>query len=707
MEFQTPQPNAVARPLWVVLLSMMLLSFVAPALSQDVNGAGSTSTNFQKIGMGARAVGMGESFISVADDATSSFWNPAGLVMAGGTQFNVTHGEWMLGVHHEFFAFSQNIEPDGAFGAVVGYLGSGSFPGALEDPNGNFAGVGPDISASSFIGSVSYAQRLGHWLQGNFWRKSMLGLKATVVGQDVVNVGSAGLAFDLGYMYEITKKQFYVGAVLLNLGTSIQSFAQPLRYKVGGSYRFRNLLMKKDRNIATLDLDGHIDTGFKVNLGDEYRLSFGKSAVAFRVGFRSGSDLGTLAGLTGGIGLSHRFDDFDALLDYAFVPYGVLGETHRISLGFATGGKLDKPEAQVAVPQAFTLGQQSLPIRLGVKSEEPLSDWKLKIVGKDGAVIRAVEGKGSPPGRYLWDGKDQGGELVAQGNYTFTLDVTNDEDATGTSAPRDSFARWIPKRVPYQYSFQVPGDMLFDSAKADLLKKGYEAIQKAVGAIQRRYPDSQIIIAGHTDNQRLVKSAKFKDNQELSVARAQAVVNYLSVNGVDPSRLSAVGYGESKPIASNESPEGRAKNRRVELVVSGVMDATATELIQEGMVLYRVKNYREALDRFLKAIESDSRNSRAYHLAGDCYLSLGGKPQAVAAYRKALKLDPKDTDLKKWLDTYAPSSSPAPKAQEPPAAAPSSQPAVAPQSEAAPQAPAQDPPAAQPPTGMPMPVEAN
>ena len=256
-------------------------------------------------------------------------------------------------------------------------------------------------------------------------------------------------------------------------------------------------------------------------------------------------------------------------------------------------------------------------------------------------------------------------------------------------------------------------------------------------AIRRRYPDSLIIIAGHTDNQKLAKGAKFADNQQLSLARAQAVMNYLVRNGMDPSKLSVVGYGDTKPIADNATPEGRAKNRRVELVVSGVMDATATDLIDEGMIQFKQQNYREALDRFLKALESDSRNAKAYHLAGDCYMRLGGKDLAVAAYQKSLKYNPGDTALKQWMDQYGPKPMPAPIApttnvapaspSTPPQANPgqpeSNNPAGAPQPETQPQSaqpaaqeqtaqPQSPAPAAAPatqaaPSGMPQPIEGN
>ena len=648
------------------LAGLFLLVSLNPLSAQQVNGAGSTSTNFLKIGQGARAVGMGEAFTGVSDDATAIFWNPAGLVLARGTQFNLTHGEWLQGVSTEFFSFSQNLERDGAFGGSINYLGTGSFQGALENPDGTYGGPGDMISATNYSGTVAYAQRLGNWIGGDFFKHSFLGLEATVTGQNVVNVGSAGLAFNLGYMYEIQRKTFYVGAVLNDLGTSIQDFTQPLNYIFAGSYWLHNALMKRDRYIISLETHGYIDTGLSVNVGDEYQMTFGRNDVALRVGYRTAADSGgTDGGLTAGVGVAHRFDDFQEGIDYAFVPYGILGATHRVSVNMVIGGVLTKPEAYVNGSPAFILGQQSSAINFSTRSEEPIDSWKVKILDPSGMLVKSIEGKGNPPSHSVWDGKNQTGVLVPDGNYTYNLEVTDDNEMTGKSRPWTVAAKWVPKKVPYQYTFEVPGDLLFDSGRDALQPRGYEAIQKAVAAIKQRYPQSLIIVAGHTDDQKLAKSARFKDNQALSLARAQAVMDYLVRSGMDGKKLSVMGYGETKPIADNKTKEGRAKNRRVELVVSGVMEAGPEVLIEEGQTMLKANRTREALTRFLKAIEADSRNSKAYHLAGDCYLLLGGKDQAAQAYRKALELNPKDTALKTWLDQYAP----APKPVLPPAGA--------------------------------------
>jgi Tfp pilus assembly protein PilF len=80
--------------------------------------------------------------------------------------------------------------------------------------------------------------------------------------------------------------------------------------------------------------------------------------------------------------------------------------------------------------------------------------------------------------------------------------------------------------------------------------------------------------------------------------------------------------------------------------------ATAPDMIEEGLPLLQQKNYKDALDKFLMALDADSRNAQAWRLAGDCYLSLGARDKANIAYRKSLKYNPGDTQLKAWLDQY-------------------------------------------------------
>ena len=111
--------------------------------------------------------------------------------------------------------------------------------------------------------------------------------------------------------------------------------------------------------------------------------------------------------------------------------------------------------------------------------------------------------------------------------------------------------------------------ILFDSGEAVLKPEG-QAVLDQVAKVLSNYPNRQIQVIGHTDNVpiRYNPLNPFKNNWELSAGRAIAAVRYLSEKaGVDPRRLGAVGYGEFHPIADNSTAEGRAKNRRIALVV--------------------------------------------------------------------------------------------------------------------------------------------
>jgi chemotaxis protein MotB len=110
-------------------------------------------------------------------------------------------------------------------------------------------------------------------------------------------------------------------------------------------------------------------------------------------------------------------------------------------------------------------------------------------------------------------------------------------------------------------------EVLFDSGKADLRKDSNEKLDKVARVLNTTVKDLNVGIEGHTDNIP-IKHSGWKSNWELSTARALSVLHML-VNDmeVDPTRLSATGFGEYKPVAPNTTKEDRQKNRRVEIVI--------------------------------------------------------------------------------------------------------------------------------------------
>lgn len=109
-------------------------------------------------------------------------------------------------------------------------------------------------------------------------------------------------------------------------------------------------------------------------------------------------------------------------------------------------------------------------------------------------------------------------------------------------------------------------EVLFDSGKAKLRKDSYSKLDKVADVLNTTVSDLNVGIEGHTDN-RPIKRSGWKSNWELSTARALSVLHYLSDKSVSEPRLAAIGYGEYKPVASNDTKEGRQANRRVEIVI--------------------------------------------------------------------------------------------------------------------------------------------
>ncbi len=624
-------------------------------------GAGSTSANFLKIGMGARAAAMGDAFTPVANDSTAVYWNPAGMMLTRGTGYSLSHAEWMQDVRHEHLSVTHRKGKEGAYGGSLTYLGVRPFRGALETVAGEYGGVGDTISAYNFALSLAYAQRLGYWKPRKIFNKTLLGFKVTFLREKMVDTGATGMSMDIGGMYEIKRRRTYISLVLGNLGTSLKGREQPAVFTLGASHQLRKLLLDRDKLTFAFDTDSYNDTGARVNLGTEYLARFGKTDLALRGGYRTGYDLDGTAGVCLGAGVLQRLDSFDVGLDYALAPYGVLGTTHRVTLNLRTGGGPVGPQPVIESAEMFKLGEEYLSIRPRWISEEAIANWRVTVSDLQNRNAKVFSGKGDPPGRLVWDGKREDGTEAPPGVYRLDFRLVDDEDETGWAEPRVVQARKIvlPPKAAYQYQFQFSGDLLFDSGKSELQPRGYEAIERAAKAIQERYPDSKVLIAGHTDNMRLSPTSPFKSNQELSVARAQAVKDHLVKRAFDETRLSVTGYGENKPIAPNTTAANLAKNRRVELIVYGEKTLTIEGLLEETAILMRENQYSGAVQQLQKAVELDPNNAKAYKLLGNCRWHLGDKTEAMEAFRRALYLNPEDTSLARWVEAQGPAPAPA------------------------------------------------
>ncbi|MGE5172816.1 MAG: OmpA family protein [Betaproteobacteria bacterium] len=110
----------------------------------------------------------------------------------------------------------------------------------------------------------------------------------------------------------------------------------------------------------------------------------------------------------------------------------------------------------------------------------------------------------------------------------------------------------------------MPGDVTFETNSASLDSKFFDVLD-SVGTVLNEYKSTLVTVAGYTDN-----TGPADYNQKLSERRASTVALYLNGRGVAKERLAAIGHGEAKPVASNGTSEGRAKNRRVEITLDPI-----------------------------------------------------------------------------------------------------------------------------------------
>ncbi len=127
------------------------------------------------------------------------------------------------------------------------------------------------------------------------------------------------------------------------------------------------------------------------------------------------------------------------------------------------------------------------------------------------------------------------------------------------------------KQEPRGVVITLSGSVLFASGKSELLPAAQSKLSEVAAVLQKQGDDKKIVVEGYTDSQ-----GADAFNQTLSEARAASVRTYLTGHGVDASKITSQGFGKGSPVADNASPEGRANNRRVEIVISPATKASST-----------------------------------------------------------------------------------------------------------------------------------
>jgi len=277
--------------------------------------AGTSAAQFLTMGVGARAAGMGEAFAGMADDSTAIYWNPAGLNRIEGKSLSLMNAAWFEGISYDWASYAQKIENIGTFGIGVQYLSYGAI--TKTDDTGLDIG---SFSPTDLAVSLSYAREFS---------RLNLGMNIKYISSTITKSASAG-AIDIGAMYPLMDEKLWLGAAVQNIGIGAEmqfidkADPLPMNIKVGGAFALR-----PNWKIA-LDVNAPIDNNVNVGAGTEYGYEINdKMSAAGRLGYNTTpGDTGGLNGVSAGAGFTY----LNYCIDYAFVPYGDLGNTQRISL---------------------------------------------------------------------------------------------------------------------------------------------------------------------------------------------------------------------------------------------------------------------------------------------------------------------------------------------------------------------------------------
>ncbi len=335
-----------------LLLALLLTFHALPARAAKIYpSAGSTAASFLKLEVGARAVAMGGAFTGVPGDPYAIYWNPAALAyLEKEKNLSLFHNEYFQGLGQEFLLYTAPAAGGkflgvpgpkaGVWGFALNYF---YVPDDLErrsglnegDPENPISPSEGEFGAYDLAASAAYGRRLSGGLSA--------GAAFKVIRQSIDDYSAGSVALDLGLLREYSWRGHPVAAgfSVQNLGPGIKftdrRYGLPLVLRAGLSGRLQD-----SGALLALDVEKPVDNYPALAVGAEFPLT---QRLALRSGYKYrmyGNEEGDWAGFSAGAGVF--FDR--AVFDYAFTPFGELGNAHRFSISV----KFGQPSAAKPVP---------------------------------------------------------------------------------------------------------------------------------------------------------------------------------------------------------------------------------------------------------------------------------------------------------------------------------------------------------------------
>jgi hypothetical protein len=316
---------------------MILALLVACPLAFGQRKAGTNAAAFLKVGVGARAVGMGSAVSTVGGDVEQMFWNPAGIALTSERmQASFSYANWLASISHAVGSVAYNMEGVGTFGVGIITFGDANIP-ATRDPF-NDPSASSTYSYMDMCFQVSFARNVTDQLA--------LGVTAKYINEKIDDLSASAVAFDVGSLYSIGLLDWKVGARLSNIGSDIKYYDYsspiPLTFSMGTSI---SPLKTDGQNVMfAFDVVKQQDYLPYFNIGMEYQV---ENLISVRAGYKLNysdvQDPGrtnrnpiqtSIEGWSMGGGIHTTWSDLDLRVDYAFTDMKLLPDVHRFSIHF-------------------------------------------------------------------------------------------------------------------------------------------------------------------------------------------------------------------------------------------------------------------------------------------------------------------------------------------------------------------------------------
>lgn len=320
-------------------LALALLALTtAPGSARAQFGSqreGTSSATFLRIGVGARAQGMGGTFVAVADDPSAVFWNPAGLASLQSREVQVSHVDWPAEVNFDHLTV---VLPSRRLGGSIGLQFGVLATRIQETTDLQPFGTGNEFTYSDVIAGACFARR---WTD-----KLLVGAGAKYVREDLGSqVGGPvtnAVLFDAGSIFYLGLGSIRIAAALTNFGPvmrpngqyvspysgeqrSYDGFDPPMTFRFGAA--FEPIETATQRVTASFEMGQPADNQLQMQAGAEWSYH---RMFALRMGYNASTEI---LRFSAGAGFIARVSSLRGSFDYAYTDAGVLGAVNRISLG--------------------------------------------------------------------------------------------------------------------------------------------------------------------------------------------------------------------------------------------------------------------------------------------------------------------------------------------------------------------------------------